>query len=124
MADAVAATGADTSDLTSAQVGGWTAIHVLVDVLKGADDIDAIDSAALVDLLSKATVTDRPEWTPVDWTAPAFPDAPLNALRVFTNRALITRVVEGKITVVSDGFADVNEPVTTEGPCCAARSAA
>src|SRR3546814_7004329 len=113
MADAVAATGADTSDLTSAQVGGWTAIHVLVDVLKGADDIDAIDSAALVDLLSKATVTERPEWTPVDWTAPAFPDAPLKALRVFTNRALITRVVEGKITVVSDGLAAVKDRKST-----------
>lgn len=115
MYEELESTGMDTSKVGSQVLGGWTAVHVLVDVLKTAPDINTIDSAALVELLKKFKV-DRPEAAPVDWTKPAFSEAPLNAFRFSTSKALISRVVDGTVTVVTDGFVDVSEPIELNTP--------
>ena len=90
----------------------WSKTHMVADALGklGADKAAAIDSAGLVAAVTGAGPITRPEFTPLDFSKPAFPENPvLSALRIFSRSATVVRVDKGTYKSVAP-FGDVTKP--------------
>jgi len=101
------AIGADPQGQSDFSVAAWTGMHLIAELMA---DVPTIDSATLVAKLASAGRIDRPELAPFDYSRPAFPDDPtLSKLRVFSSSVVITRVQDGAIVPVTEGFVDTLE---------------
>jgi ABC-type branched-subunit amino acid transport system substrate-binding protein len=100
----MAAAGTDTADLLGdLSLTSWSMVHVITDALKGGP----YTSAALLAKVRTMSIN-RPEMTPFDFTKNAFPSDPvLSKLRLFSSKAVLSRIKNGKIVPISDGFFDV-----------------
>jgi ABC-type branched-subunit amino acid transport system substrate-binding protein len=102
----------DFSEVSVFSVYMWTGVHGLVDALAtlSPDEIEQLDSAALVDAVTGQGPVERPEVVPVDFGQPAFPDnAALSTFRIFSRHAMPTRFEDGRLVPVAD-FVDVETP--------------
>ena len=102
----------DQAEIGNIAVDVWSKTHMVADALGklGADKAAAIDSAGLVAAVTGAGPITRPEFTPLDFSKPAFPENPvLSALRIFSRSATVVRVDKGTYKSVAP-FGDVTKP--------------
>jgi ABC-type branched-subunit amino acid transport system substrate-binding protein len=96
---------------------GWSAVHVVADVLATMDPSTPVTSASFIEALVSFGPIDRPEMAAVDFSKPAFTAtdaAPaLAAMRIFGRTAMATRVTDGVREPVT-GFVDALTPFTFE----------
>jgi hypothetical protein len=97
-------------------VTAWSNVHILADLLKTLpkEQIDTLDSDALVALMENAPPVDRPEYATFDFSENAYPDIPaLAGLRLFSREAMVLRVEDGKYKSVTP-FGDATKPFKLE----------
>jgi hypothetical protein len=97
-------------------VTAWSNVHILADLLKTLpkEQIDTLDSNALVALMENAPPVSRPEYAPFDFSKNAYPDIPaLSGLRLFSREAMVLRVEDGKYKSVTP-FGDATKPFKLE----------
>jgi hypothetical protein len=106
----------DLEQSSPAVVTAWANVHILADLLDDLpqDQIDALDSDALVRLMENAPPVSRPEYAAFDFSKNAYPDIPaLSNLRLFSRQAMVLRVEDGKYKSVTP-FGDATEPFELE----------
>ena len=89
----------DIEQSSPAVVTAWSNVHILADLLDDLpqDQIDALDSDALVRLMENAPPVSRPEYAAFDFSKNAYPDIPaLSGLRLFSRQAMVVRVEDGR----------------------------
>jgi hypothetical protein len=99
-----------------AVVTAWANVHILADLLDDLpqEQIDALDSDALVALMENAPPVSRPEYAAFDFSKNAYPDIPaLSGLRLFSRQAMVLRVEGGKYKSVTP-FGDATKPFKLE----------
>jgi hypothetical protein len=99
-----------------AVVTAWANVHILADLLEELpkEQIDALDSDALVALMENAPPVSRPEYAAFDFGKKAYPDIPaLSGLRLFSRQAMVLRVEDGKYKSVTP-FGDATKPFKLE----------
>jgi hypothetical protein len=106
----------DLEQSSPAVVTAWANVHILADLLDDLpqDQIDALDSDALVQLMENAPPVSRPEYAAFDFSKNAYPDVPaLSGLRLFSRQAMVVRVEDGQYKSVTP-FGDATEPFELE----------
>jgi hypothetical protein len=106
----------DPEEGSPAVVTAWANVHIFADLLDDLpqEQIDALDSDALVALMENAPPVSRPEYAAFDFSKNAYPDIPaLSNLRLFSRQAMVLRVEDGKYKSVTP-FGDATEPFELE----------
>ncbi|MTD55679.1 ABC transporter substrate-binding protein [Amycolatopsis pithecellobii] len=98
-------------DVTEFGVQGWSAVHIMADLLKGSP---ALDAKTLVQKLNTAGPITRSELPgTIDWSRNPFPNDPaLSKLRVASNQFYVSRIVDGKPVMASDAPVTIGEKFT------------
>jgi ABC-type branched-subunit amino acid transport system substrate-binding protein len=99
MVDEIKASGGSPDDQSDRGVAGWSGIHVMAEVMKDSSTFDSATFASKI----RSLVVDRPELPKIDFSKPAYSDATLSKLRIFTSQAILERVVDGQSKVVTSG---------------------
>ena len=102
----------DPKQSSPAVVTAWANVHIFADIVGALprQQIDSLDSAALVDVFKQAAPVSRPEYAAFDFSKNAYPDIPaLSALRLYSRQAMVLRVEDGKYVSVTP-FGDATKP--------------
>jgi ABC-type branched-subunit amino acid transport system substrate-binding protein len=88
----------------------WSVLQVIATLLKGEA---TMDPATLVKKMNAAGPISRPEFGTINWTTNPFASDPiLKNLRIASDNFVVSRIVNGKPVVVSNGFAKIGQKFT------------
>ena len=90
-------------DVSTLGVMGWAAVHVIADALKGRP----VSTKELVARLNTHRSVDTTKYAmpPIDFSKPAFPKAPLNKMRLFSDKVSVWEFdAEGTPQPLSEGW--------------------
>jgi hypothetical protein len=104
-------------DTTSARNEGteqaWEGVHIVANLLA---TVPTISSAALVTAMEHAGTITPGITPPFNWSKHAYSSGYLAQFRIFTNTAVISRVINGQQVPISNGFVSIDQPFQITNP--------
>jgi ABC-type branched-subunit amino acid transport system substrate-binding protein len=104
-----------TDAVSDVGVYGWSFTHLIADLLAKGE----VSSAALIKQLTTAGLIKRPELAPIDFGSNPLAgsgDSPFATLRYFERGQVVSHVVNGTLTPLSDGFVSELTPAKLTRP--------
>ena len=105
--DEIDASGDTKTARGEAMAMAWEGVHIIADLIPKMSEVS---SKALVDAMNSAGKIDPGMTPPFDWSQKAFSSGPLAQFRLFTNQIMVSRVVDGKLVPIVDGFQPLDQP--------------
>jgi ABC-type branched-subunit amino acid transport system substrate-binding protein len=105
----LSAIGKSNINMSDDAVVAWSTVHIIANLMKGAP---SFDPATLVQRLKSAGLISMPQLAPLNFSQNAAPTDPvLSKLRIFSTDVIVSKVGNGVVTPVSDGFIDFENPI-------------
>lgn len=95
-----------TAERNNAAFETWAAVHVTANALQ---ELETIDSASLTQALRASGPMEFDGIAPWDWTTKTFSEGLLNAINIYSDRYMVSQVIDGELVPVLDDFATLGE---------------